>query len=380
MTERYRWMDDETEALEKLAFDFFSKEATPNEERYRAQHHVDRDLWTKAGELGLLCASIPEEYGGGGGTFAHEAALVYGQMRAQASSFGGQVHSAIIAHYLNGCGTEAQKQEWLPKMATGEVVTAIAMTEPGTGSDLQAIRTTAIKDGDEYVINGSKTFITNGLLCDLVVVVAKTDPAEGAKGSSLLLVETDRDGFERGRNLEKVGQHGLDTCELFFDDVRVPAGNLLSGVEGQGFASLMEQLPQERLILSVSGVANMHVIMEETLRYTKERQAFGKELFGFQNTRFELAECDTLVSVTQCYLDECIMKHLDGALDYKDASKIKWWSTEQQNVVADRCLQLFGGYGYMTEYPISRQWTDARVQKIYGGTNEIMKELISRFL
>ena len=380
MAVRPRWMDDETEALEELAFNFFGREAAPNEERYGRQQHVDRDLWNKAGDVGLLCASIPQQFGGGGGTFAHEAAIFMGQVRAFAPSFGGQVHSAIIAHYLNAYGTHEQKVEWLPKMASGETISAIAMTEPGTGSDLQAIRTTAIRDGDDYVINGSKTFITNGFLCDLVVLVAKTDPTAGSHGVSLLLVEADRAGFSRGRNLEKVGQHGLDTCELFFDDVRVPTSNLLGGIAGQGFGWLMQQLPQERLILSVAAVAAMHQTMEVTLAYTKDREAFGKPIFGFQNSRFVLAECDTLVSVTQSFIDDCIEKHLAGGLDLKDASKIKWWSTEQQNVVADRCLQLFGGYGYMAEYPISKLWTDARVQKIYGGSNEIMKELIARFL
>lgn len=380
MTDRPRWMDDETEALEQLSYDFFSKEAAPNESRYGQQHHVDRDLWTRAGSLGLLCASIPEEYGGGGGTFAHEAAIATGQVRALAPSFGGFIHSAIIAHYINAYGTHEQKASWLPGMASGEVVSAIAMTEPGTGSDLQAIRTTALKEDDEYVINGSKTFITNGYLCDLVVVVAKTDPEQGAQGVSLFLVEATRDGFARGRNLEKVGQHGQDTCELFFDNVRVPASNLLGEVEGQGFIWLMEQLPQERLVLSVAAVAATHVAVAETLRYTKEREAFGKPIFAFQNTRFVLAECDTVASVSQSFLDDCIEKHLAGGLDLKDAAKVKWWTTEQQNVVTDRCLQLFGGYGYMAEYPISKLWTDARIQKIYGGTNEIMKELISRFL
>lgn len=377
---RPRWMDDETEALEKLSFDFFSKEAAPNEARYGQQQHVDRELWTKAGEIGLLCASIPQEYGGGGGTFAHEAAITAGQIRAMAPSLGNGVHSGIVAHYVNAYGSHEQKATWLPRMAAGEVVGAVAMTEPGTGSDLQAVATTARRDGDDYVIDGSKTFITNGYHCDLVIVVAKTDPSQGAAGISLILVEADRDGFSRGRNLEKVGQHGLDTCELFFDAVRVPATNLLGEAEGRGFVQLMEQLPQERLILSVGAVAATRVTVSETLAYVKERRAFGKALFAFQNTRFELAECDTLVSVSQSFLDDCIEKHLAGDLDVTDAAKVKWWTTEQQTVVADRCLQLFGGYGYMTEYPIARLWTDARVQKIYGGTNEIMKELISRSL
>ncbi len=380
MAERHRWMDDEVAALEDLAFDFFSKEAAPHEERYAEQHHVDRDLWNKAGDVGLLCCSIPEEYGGGGGTFAHEAAVANGQVRALASSFGNAVHSTIVAHYFLMYGTEDQKKHWLPKMATGEAVGAIAMTEPGTGSDLQSILATARRDGDEYVVNGSKTFITNGFLCDFVIVVVKTDADAGAQGVSLVIVETDREGFSRGRNLKKVGQHGQDTCELFFENVRLPASNLLGETEGQGFVWLMEQLPQERLILGVIAVAATKVSIEHTVAYTKERHAFGKPIFAFQNTRFELAECDTLASVGQAYLNECIEKHLDGTLEIKDAAKIKWWTTEQQNVVADRCLQLFGGYGYMAEYPISRMWTDARIQKIYGGTNEIMKELISRFL
>lgn len=379
-TTRPRWMDDETEALEKLAYDFFTKEATPNEERYGRQQHVDRELWTKAGEIGLVCASVPAEFGGGGGTFAHEAAIITGQIRAMAPSLGNGVHSGIVAHYVNAYGSHDQKSAWLPKMATGEVVGAVAMTEPGTGSDLQAVATTARRDGDDYVIDGSKTFITNGFHCDLVIVVAKTDPSQGAGGISLILVEADRAGFSRGRNLEKVGQHGLDTCELFFDNVRVPATNLLGEAEGRGFVQLMEQLPQERLILSVGAVAATHLTLQETIRYVKERQAFGKPLFAFQNTRFELAECDTLASVSQSFLDDCIDKHLAGELGVTDAAKVKWWTTEQQTVVADRCLQLFGGYGYMVEYPIARLWADARVQKIYGGTNEIMKELISRSL
>jgi long-chain-acyl-CoA dehydrogenase len=378
MAQRPRWMDDEVQALDKLAYDFFAKECAPHEPRWGRQQHIDREVWNKAGELGLLCASIPAEFGGGGGTFAHEAVITMAQLRALAPSFGGAVHSGIVAHYLNGYAAVELKQTWLPRMASGEAVGAIAMTEPGTGSDLQSIRTSAVRDGDEYVINGAKTFITNGYLCDIVIVAAKTDADAGAAGVSLILVEADRAGFSRGRLLEKVGQHGQDTCELFFDDVRVPVGNLLGAQEGQGFYQLMQQLPQERLILAATSVGTIDKTVELTLDYTKQRTAFGKPLFEFQNTRFELAECDTIKSVAHSFLDDCIVAHLAGELNVSGAAKAKWWLTEQQNVVADRCLQLFGGYGYMVEYPISRIWTDSRVQKIYGGTNEIMKEIIAR--
>lgn len=374
-----RWMKDDHTALAELASEFFAKECEPNEKRWGQQQHVDRDVWHTAGRLGLLCASIPEEYGGGGGDFGHEAAIFDAQMKAMAPSFGGSIHSAIIAHYLNAYGTHEQKRTWLPKMASGELVSAIAMTEPGTGSDLQGITTTAVRDGEDYVINGAKTFITNGLLCDLVIVAAKTDPAQGAAGVSLIMVETHREGFSRGRNLEKVGQHGQDTCELFFDDLRVPAGNLL-GEEGKGFQYLMEQLPQERLVLSVPAVAVIEKSVELTVAYAKEREAFSKPILAFQNTRFELAECSTLASVGRSFLDDCIVAHIAGELTVADAAKAKWWLTEQQNVVADKCLQLFGGYGYMVEYPIARIWADSRIQKVYGGTNEIMKEIIGRTL
>jgi acyl-CoA dehydrogenase len=374
-----RWMDDDHRALGQLAYEFFHNECEPHEPRWARQQHVDREIWNKAGKLGLLCASVPEEYGGGGGTFAHEAVIIDAQARALAPSFGGAVHSGIVAHYINAYGSHEQKLAWLPRMATGELVTAIAMTEPGTGSDLQSVRCSAIRDGDDYVVHGSKTFITNGLLSDLVIVVAKTNPAERAAGVSLIAVETDRPGFSRGRNLEKVGQHGQDTCELFFDNVRVPAANLL-GQEGQGFYYLMGQLAQERLIIAVAAVAAVQKAVELTVAYAKERTAFGKPLIAFQNTKFELAECATLASVTRSFLDDCIVSHLAGELDVPTAAKAKWWLTEQQNVVADKCLQLFGGYGYMAEYPIARIWTDSRIQKVYGGTNEIMKELIGRSL
>ena len=378
---RPAWSDDDVEAFRDLAARFFTKECAPNEPRWAEQQHVDREIWTKAGELGLLCPSIPEQYGGGGGTFAHEAVIAEEQVRAMAGSLGAAVHSTIVAHYILNYGTEDQKQRWLPRLASGELVGAIAMTEPGTGSDLQNVATKAIRHGDEYVIDGSKTFITNGLLAELVIVVAKTDPDNAAAGISLLVVETERaEGFSRGRVLKKVGQHGQDTAELFFSGVRVPVSNLLGEAEGQGFVQLMQQLPQERLIIAVIAAAAIEAALAETIRYTKQRTAFGKPIFEFQNTRFTLAELATTATIARVFIDDCIAKHLAGALDIPTASMAKWWLTEQQCVVADECLQFFGGYGYMVEYPISQMFTDSRIQKIYGGTNEIMKEIISRFL
>ncbi|BDT96457.1 putative acyl CoA dehydrogenase [Nocardia sputorum] len=379
-TYRSAWLDDDLDALRELARSFFAKELTPNIDKFIEQHHVDREFWNKAGALGLLCASIPEEYGGGGGTFAHEAVLIEEQAKAFDTSWGATLHSGIVAHYLLHYGTEEQKRQWLPKMASGEVVGAIAMTEPGTGSDLQNVKTKAIREGDEYVVNGSKTFITNGSQADLIIVVAKTDTSEGASGISLILVEAERAGFRRGRVLDKVGQKGQDTSELFFEDVRVPVTNLLGTQEGQGFVQLMQQLPQERLIIAVGSVAGMEAALEVTLRYTKERHAFGKPLFAFQNTKFTLAEAATETRVARVFLDDCIMRHLRGELDIPTVAMAKWWTTDRAMSVADECLQLHGGYGYMTEYPISRMWTDSRVQKIYGGTNEIMKEIIARSL
>ncbi|MEU2088130.1 acyl-CoA dehydrogenase family protein [Nocardia beijingensis] len=379
-TYRSAWLDDDLDALRELARSFFAKELTPNIDKFIEQHHVDREFWNKAGALGLLCASIPEEYGGGGGTFAHEAVLIEEQAKAFDTSWGATLHSGIVAHYLLHYGTEEQKRQWLPKMAGGEVVGAIGMTEPGTGSDLQNVKTKAIREGDEYVVNGSKTFITNGSQADLIIVVAKTETSEGAGGISLILVEADRPGFRRGRVLDKVGQKGQDTSELFFEDVRVPVSNLLGTQEGQGFVQLMQQLPQERLIIAVGSVAGMEAALEVTLRYTKERHAFGKPLFAFQNTKFTLAEVATETRVARVFLDDCIMRHLRGELDIPTVAMAKWWTTDRAMAVADECLQLHGGYGYMTEYPISRMWTDSRVQKIYGGTNEIMKEIIARSL
>jgi acyl-CoA dehydrogenase len=381
LTQRSSWLDPDLDSFRELAHSFCQKELAPNHERWAAQKQVDRDLWNKAGDVGLLCLSIPEEYGGGGGTFAHEAILLEEQAKAGDDAWGNSVHSGIVAHYLNSCGTEDQKKRFLPKLASGELVSAIAMTEPGTGSDLQNIKTKAILDGDHYVLNGAKTFITNGAQAGLIVVVAKTDPNEAAKGVSLLILETEgAEGFRRGRVLDKVGMHGQDTAELFFDDVRVPKENLLGGQEGLGFIQLMQQLPQERLIIAVGAVAAMESAVEQTIQYTKDRTAFGREIFKFQNTKFKLAEAATEVAVSKAFLDQSIERHLKAELDVTGAAMVKWWTTDRLSRVADECLQLFGGYGYMSEYPISRAWTSARVQRIFGGTNEIMKEIISRSL
>jgi long-chain-acyl-CoA dehydrogenase len=377
---RSPWMDEDLDAFRDLARTFCEKELTPNIDRWIEQHHVDRELWTKAGEVGLLCLSIPEEYGGGGGTFAHETVLLEEQARAGDSGWGVILHNGIVAHYILNYGTEEQKKAWLPKMASGQWIGAIAMTEPGTGSDLQNVKTKAVRDGDDYVINGAKTFITNGGQADVVIVVAKTDTSKGAEGISLIVVETDRPGFRRGRVLDKIGLRSQDTAELFYDDVRVPATNLLGPAEGQGFVQLMQQLPQERLIIGVSSVLAMELSLSETLRYTKDRQAFGRPVFGFQNTKFKLAEVATEAKIARVFLDDCIAKHLRGELDIPTVAMLKWWTSERAMVAADECLQLHGGYGYMNEYPIARIYADQRVQKIYGGTNEIMKEIIARTL
>lgn len=375
------WSNDELEMLRATARRFFAEQVTPHERRWDAQQQVDRALWQQAGALGLLNASIATEYGGGGGDFRHEAVLYEEQARANNTSFGIQVHSGICAHYLANYGTEQQKRRYLPALASGDMVCAIAMTEPGTGSDLQGVKTRALRDGDHYLIDGAKTFISNGILADLVILVAKTDPAQGAKGISLILVETrDLPGFSRGRALEKIGQHGQDTAELFFDRVRVPVDHLLGGREGQGFVQLMQQLPQERLIIAVAAVAFAERAVELATDYAKQRQAFGKPLFELQNTRFTLAECKTEAHIARVFIDDCIARHARGELDNATASMAKWWCTQKQCDIIDRCLQLFGGYGYMAEYPIAKMYADARVQKIYGGANELMKELIARSL
>ena len=362
---------------------YIAQRWVPHAAEYRAAGKMGPEVWREAGANGLLCVSTPVDYGGGGGDFGHEAVILLEQARANMSGWGGGLHSAIVAPYLLHYGSEEQKRRWLPKMATGELIGAIAMTEPGTGSDLQAVRTSARLEasgsGQHYLLNGAKTFITNGQNANLIVVVCKTGGEAGAKGISLLMVETEQaPGFRRGRHLDKIGMKAQDTSELFFDDVRVPAGNLIGGQPGQGFFQLMEQLPQERLIIAVSGVGAMERALDETVRYAKERKAFGKTLWEFQNTRFKLAEVQATVLAARAFVDACMVAHLKGELDAARAALAKVWVSEQQCQVMDECLQLFGGYGYMMEYPIAELYVDARVQRIYGGTNEILKELASR--
>ena len=375
------YVTDELTMFQETARRFMQTEVAPNVLRWDEEGCVDRDLWTKAGELGLLCPSIPSEYGGGDGNFAFEKVLIEEQAKAGCSAWGLSLHNGIVAHYILHYGTEEQKKTWLPKLATGEHVGAIAMTEPGTGSDLQSVRTTAIADGDEYVLNGSKVFITNGQQAGLIIVVVKTDTAEKAKGISLVVVEPDKvTGFRRGRNLEKVGMHGQDTSELFFENVRIPKSNLLGKNEGQGFMQLMQQLPQERLIVALAGVAAIELALDMTTQYCKDRKAFGRSIIDFQNTRFKLAEARTEATLARVFVEKCTELLLINKLDAATAAMSKYWITDKQFEIIDLCLQLHGGYGYMNEYPISRLWRDSRVQRIYGGTNEIMKELIGRFL
>lgn len=358
---------------------FVDKEIAPHHARWEKEGAISREAWRKAGEQGLLLTNIPAEYGGGGADFLTSVIMIEEMMRHVFSGPGFRLHSDIVAPYILHLGTEAQKQRLLPAMARGEIITAIAMTEPGTGSDLQNIRTLARRDGDEFVISGQKTFITNGQLADLIIVACKTDASAGAKGVSLILVEADRPGFSRGRNLEKVGMKAQDTSELFFDEVRVPVTNLL-GQEGQGFAHLMSELPQERLLVGITAVTVMESALNWTLDYTRDRKAFGKTIADFQNTRFKLAEVKTEATVARTFLDACIERHMRGELDVPTAAMCKWWLSELECKVVDTCLQLFGGYGYMREYPIARAYEDARVHRIYAGSNEIMKEIIARSL
>jgi len=378
------WMTEELSILRDQTQRFLEREFVPHRERWDSAGIVDRAAWRTAGAAGLLCASIPEAYGGGGGTRAHDVVIAEEIGRAGLGGgfgAGAGVHSNIVAHYLLAYGTEEQKERWLPGMATGDLVSAIAMTEPNTGSDLKSVRTTARREGDVYVVNGQKTFITNGQNADLIFVVAKTDPSSGSKGVSILVVEAaSAPGYRRGRNLEKIGMHAQDTSELFFDDVRVPRENLLGDVEGQGFVQLMVQLAWERLICAFGAVVAMERAVELTAAYVKERKAFGAPLLSFQNTQFKLAEAKTHAVIARTFVDDLMMQLLAGALDPTTAAMAKWWTTETQCRVIDECLQLFGGYGYMTEYPIARMYADARVQKIYAGTNEIMKLLIARTL
>lgn len=374
------WMSPDLEAYRDTLRRFVETEIVPHQVRFAKQQHVDRELWTKAGGLGVLCADIPEEYGGAGGDFAHMAALFDELAAAGDTSFGVHVH-IIVAHYLLNHGTEEQKRKYLPQLASGAMIGAIAMSEPAAGSDLQGIRTRAVRDGDGYVINGSKIFISNGYLADLIVVVAKTDASAGARGISLLLVETRTvEGFRVGRILDKVGQKGQDTCELFFDNVRVPAEAVLGGVEGKGFAQLMSELPYERTLVAIGAVAAIERALRLTLEYARERSAFGQRLIELQNVRFKLAEIRTIAVVARTFVDRCIVQVMDGTLDTATASMAKWYLTDLQCKVVDECVQIFGGYGYMLEYPIARMYVDARVQPIYGGTNEIMKEIIARSL
>jgi acyl-CoA dehydrogenase len=379
--ERASWMSEDLQIFEGEARKFMERECVPHSEKWIKQQHVDRGTWKKAGEAGLLCASTPEEYGGAGGTFAHEAVLIDLLGKLGIDGWGIVLHNAIVAPYIFHCASEEQKKRWLPRLASGELVAAIAMTEPGTGSDLQSVKTTARKDGNHYVINGSKTFITNGGTANFVIVVAKTDPTQGSKGTSLIVVETDEvEGFRRGRILEKIGQKANDTAELFFDEVRVPTSNLIGMDEGRGFVHLMQQLPQERLIIALQAMAVIERALEHTIAYVKDRKAFGKQIIDFQNTQFKLAECKTEATVAKVFCNHATDLLLQKKLDPFMASMAKLWLTEVQCRVVDECLQLHGGYGYMNEYPIARMYADARVQKIYGGTNEIMKLLIARSL
>ena len=373
------WMDSDLELFRDAVSRFVEGEMVPHDEHWRKQNHVGHEIWRKAGEMGFLCTDIPAEYGGAGGDFRHEAVVYEECLRRGITGFGQGVHS-IAAHYVLNHGTEAQKQKFLPRLASGQLVGAIAMTEPGAGSDLQGVRTKAELDGDHYVVNGSKIFITNGYLAEFLILVARTNPTlPGAKGLSILLVETkDLKGYRCGRILDKMGMKAQDTAELFFEDVRIPAENLLGGVEGRGFVQLMSDLPYERAIVALGGVAAMEGAVAETVKYVKERKAFGKTIAELQNTKFKLAEVATITRVARTFIDRCIQQVVDGTLDNATASMAKYWITDMQQQVIDECVQLHGGYGYMNEYLVTRMFADARVQRIYGGTNEIMKELISR--
>jgi acyl-CoA dehydrogenase len=358
---------------------FMEREVTPFHAQWEKDGQVPRKVWTKAGEAGLLLPTTSDAYGGAGGDFRFGAVLTEEVGYASASGLGIPLHNDIIAPYIEHYGSEEIKQHWLPRMARGESIGAICMTEPGTGSDLQGVMTTAKKDGDDYVINGQKTFITNGQNADILIVIAKTDPSKGAKGTSLILVEGDREGFKRGRNLDKIGLKAQDTSELFFEDVRVPQGNLL-GEENQGFRYLMEQLPRERLLSALRAIATVEAALDWTVEYTKERKAFGQAIFDFQNTKFKLAEVRANAVVGRAFIDRCIQMQVDDTLDLETAAIAKLWASEVQSKAVDECLQLFGGYGYMWEYPIARLYADARINRIYAGSSEVMKLIISRHL
>lgn len=370
------WTDPDLDQYRDTVVRFIEEQMLPGDEAARKQGHVGHEIWRRAGETGLLCTDIPEEWGGG--DFRHEAVFYEEMARRSLTGMNSSVHS-IVAHYFLNHGTEEQKRHYLPRMARGEIVGAIAMTEPGTGSDLQGIRTRAVRDGDHYVLSGAKTFISNGFLAGVVLVVCKTDPNKGAAGTSILIVDTENcPGYRVGRVLDKMGLKAQDTSELFFDDVREPADRLLGGVEGKGFYQLMADLPCERLIIGLTALAAMEGAYEATLQYVRERKAFGQNIADFQNTRFKLAEVATEIQVGRAFIDRCVEQLVRGELDTATASMAKLWGSEAQGRVIDTCLQLFGGYGYMNEYLIARMYTDARIQRIYGGTSEIMKEVIAR--
>ena len=362
---------------------FLKEEVVPNADAWRTRGYIDRDLWRKAGALGLLCASVPEDYGGGGGNFWHETVIIEELARIAFPDFSIPLQNVILAPYVLQYGTEEQKRRWLPRMVSGDLVAALAMSEPGAGSDVRAIRTHARREGDDYIVNGQKTFITHGHTADLICLAVKTDPDQenSVRGFSLLLVETEKTfGFKRGRRLDKVGLKAQDTAELFFDEARVPVANLLGGVEGCGFYQLMEQLAKERINIATQALALTEAALAETVAYVKSREVFGKRLIDFQNTRMVLAEAKTGASVTRTFVESCIERLIAGTLDAETAAMAKWWATEKQCEIIDNCVQLHGGYGYMLEYPVARMWTDGRIQKIWGGSNEVMKELIARAL
>lgn len=376
MTYESPWMNDELRMFRKTVHSFIQEEFSPHQARWRQQHRPDADAWTKAGAAGLLLTDVPEEYGGGGGTIAHEAVIA--EELAQAGVHFGSLNQSIVAHYILAYGSEEQKRIWLPRMARGELIGAIAMTEAGAGSDLQAIKTTAIRDDSEYVINGSKTFVTNGWHASIIGLAVKTDPkAAGPKGISLIIVEPKSfAGYSVGAPLEKVGMQAQDTCELFLDGMRVPASNLLGASEGKGFSQMMTQLPYERLMIAVAAVATAEQAVRITTKYVKERMAFGAPLIELQNTRFKLAECKTESHIGRVFLDNCIQEFIAGMLDATTVAMAKYWLTDSEGHILDACVQLHGGYGYMTEYPIARMWADSRVHRIYAGANEVMKETI----
>jgi acyl-CoA dehydrogenase len=375
------WHTEEHDMLQETARAFLAKEFVPNLDRWSEAGMMDRDAWIKAADAGLLAASIPEEYGGAGGDYSHESVIAHEIALAGADSWGWAIHGPIVAGYVSHFATEEQKRHWLPKMATGELIAALAMTEPGAGSDVQGIRTKAERSGNGWVLNGSKTFITNGQHANMIVVAAKTDPAAGAKGTSLFVVETDNaPGFRRGRKLKKLGLDWADTSELFFDDMKLPAEALIGTEPNQGFVQMMKALPQERLTIAAGAIGMIERALGLTIAYVKERKAFGKAILDFQNTQFELADMKTEATMAKVFYDYCVGLHIEGKCDTAMASMAKYKLSDLQNTIVDRCLQLFGGYGFMDEYPISRMYRDARIQRIYGGTNEIMKVLISRTL